>query len=96
MYVQSRSHWHHLNTLFQYPDEIRRAIYTTNAIESLNSVIRKAVNKRKLFPTDDSAMKVVYLAIREASKKWTMPIRNWKAALKRFMIDFEDRLINYV
>jgi len=91
-----RSHWHHLNTLFQYPDEIRRAIYTTNAIESLNSVIRKAVNKRKLFPTDDSAMKVVYLAIRGASKKWTMPIRNWKAALNRFMIDFEDRLINYV
>jgi len=91
-----RSHWHHLNTIFQYPDEIRRAIYTTNAIESLNSVIRKAVAKRKLFPTDDSAMKVVYLAIREASKKWTMPIRNWKAALNRFMIDFEDRLINYV
>jgi transposase-like protein len=91
-----RSHWHHLNTLFQYPEDIRRAIYTTNAIESLNSVIRKAVAKRKLFPTDDSAMKVVYLAIREASKKWTMPIRNWKAALNRFMIDFEDRLINYV
>ena len=64
-----RSHWHHLNTLFQYPEDIRRAIYTTNAIESLNSVIRKAVKKRKLFPTDDSAMKVVYLAIREASKK---------------------------
>jgi transposase-like protein len=91
-----RSHWHHLNTIFQYPDEIRRAIYTTKAIESLNSVIRKAVTKRKLFPTDDSAMKVMYLAIREASKKWTMPIRNWKAALNRSMIDFEDRLINYV
>ena len=91
-----RSHWHHLNTLFQYPEDIRRALYTTNAIESLNSVIRKAVAKRKLFPTDDSAMKVVYLAIREASKKWTMPIRNWKAALNRFMIDFEDRLVDYV
>jgi putative transposase len=91
-----RSHWHHLNTLFQYPQDIRRAIYTTNATESLNGVIRKAVNKRKLFPTDDSAMKVVNLAIREASKKWTMPIRNWKAALSRFMIDFENRLINYI
>jgi len=65
-----RSHWHHLNTLFQYPEDIRRAIYTTNAIESLNSVIRKAVKKRKLFPADDSAMRVVYLAIREASKEW--------------------------
>ena len=91
-----RAHWHNLNTLFGYPDDIRRAIYTTNAIESLNSVIRKAVKKRKLFPTDDSAMKVIYLAIREASKKWTMPIRNWKLALNRFMIEFEDRLADYV
>ena len=75
--------------------DIRRAIYTTNAIESLNSVIRKAIKKRKLFPTDDAAKKVVYLAIQQASKKWTMPIRNWKAALNRFMIEFEDRLIDY-
>ena len=91
-----RAHWHNLNTLFSYPEDIRRAIYTTNAIESLNSVIRKAVKKRKLFPTDDSAMKVIYLAIREASKKWTMPIRNWKLALNRFMIEFEDRLADYI
>ena len=91
-----RAHWHNLNTLFSYPEDIRKAIYTTNAIESLNSVIRKAVKKRKLFPTDDSALKVVYLAIREASKKWTMPIRNWKLALNRFMIEFEDRLAEYI
>lgn len=91
-----RSHWHNLNTLFKYPEDIRKAIYTTNAIESLNSVIRKAVRKRKLFPTDDSAKKVVYLAIQQASKKWTMPIRNWKPALNRFMIEFEDRLKDYV
>ena len=90
------SHWHNLNTLFSYPEDIRKAIYTTNAIESLNSVIRKAVKKRKLFPTDDSAMKVIYLAIQEASKKWTMPIRNWKLALNRFMIEFEDRLAGYI
>ena len=91
-----RSHWHNLNTLFSYPEDIRKAIYTTNAIESLNSVVRKAIKKRKLFPSDDSAKKVVYLAIQEASKNWTMPIRNWKAALNRFMIEFEDRLIDYV
>lgn len=91
-----RTHWENINTLFNYPEDIRRAIYTTNAIESLNSVIRKAIKKRKLFPTDDSAKKVVYLAIMDASKKWTMPIRNWKAALNRFMIEFEDRLVNYV
>ncbi len=79
-----------------YPGDNRRAIYTMNAIESLNSVIRKAIKKRKLFPTDDSAKKVVYLAIQQASKKWTMPIRNWKAALNRFMIEFEGRLADYV
>ena len=82
--------------MFNYPDDIRRAIYTTNAIESLNSVIRKVIKKRKLFPSDDSAKKVVYLAIHEESRKWTMPIRNWKAALNRFMIEFEDRLADYV
>ena len=91
-----RNHWLNLNTLFRYPEDIRKAIYTTNAIESLNSVIRKAIKKRKLFPTDDSAKKVVYLAIMDASKKWTMPIRNWKAALNRFMIEFEDRISDYV
>ncbi len=86
------NHWENLNTLFSYPEDIRKAIYTTNAIESLNSVIRKAIKKRKLFPTDDSAKKVVYLAIMDASKKWTMPIRNWKAAMNRF----EDRLVDYI
>ncbi len=90
-----RAHWENLNTLFNYPEDIRKAIYTTNAIESLNSVIRKVIKKRKLFPTDDSAKKVIYLAIQEASKKWTMPIRNWKIALNRFMIEFEDRLADY-
>ncbi len=91
-----RAHWENLNTLFNYPADIRRAIYTTNAIESLNSVIRKATKKRKLFPTDDSAKKVVYLATQQASKKWTMPIRNWKPALNRFMIEFEERLTDYI
>jgi len=86
-----RSHWEHLITIFDYPDEIRRVIYTTNAIESLNSVIRKAIRNRKIFPHDDSAMKVVYLAVTKASEKWTMPIRNWKPALNRFAIEFDDR-----
>jgi transposase-like protein len=85
-----------LNTLFDYPEDIRKVIYKTNAIESLNSVIRKAIKKRKLFPTDDSAKKVIYLAIQDASKRWTMPIHNWKPALNRFMIEFEDRLVDYI
>ena len=91
-----RDHWDNLSTLFRYPTDIRKAIYTTNAIESLNSVIRKVIKKRKLFPTDDSAKKVIYLAIHEASRKWTMPIRNWKAAMNRLMIELEDRLVDYV
>lgn len=87
-----RRHWPNLITLFDYPEDIRKVIYTTNAIESLNSVIRKAINNRKVFPHDQAAMKVVYLAIHAASKKWSMPIRNWKGALNRFMIEFPDRM----
>lgn len=91
-----RNHWQNLNTLFNYPEDIRKAIYTTNAIESLNSVIRRAIKKRKLFPSDDSAKKMVYLAIKEASKKWSMPIQNWRQAMSRFMIEFGDRLEKHI
>lgn len=91
-----RTHWHNLNTLFNYPEDIRRAIYTTNAIESLNSVIRKAIKKRKVFPSDDSARKMVYLAIKDASKKWSMPIQNWRQAMSRFIIEFEERLEKHI
>lgn len=87
-----RDNWDNISTLFQYPPDIRKAIYTTNAIESLNSVIRKATKQRKVFPTNQSAMKVVYLAISAASQKWTMPIRNWKLALNRFTIEFGERV----
>ena len=71
-------------------------IYTTNAIESLNSVIRKSVKTRKLFPSDESAMKVIFLAVQAASKKWTMSIQNWKPAMNHFMIEFEEQLAPYV
>lgn len=91
-----RNHWQSLNTLFNYPEDIRKTIYTTNAIESLNSVIRKAIKKRKIFPSDDSAQKMVYLAIKDASKKWTMPIQNWRQAMSRFIIEFEKRLENHI
>jgi putative transposase len=86
------AHWANLNTFFAYPMDIRKAIYTTNAIESLNSVIRHAIKKRKIFPTDDSVKKVIYLAIQSASKKWSMPIRDWRSAMSRFLIEFEGRL----
>jgi putative transposase len=83
--------WPNLTAVFDYPEDIRKVIYTTNAIESLNSVIRKAIRKRKVFPSDDSAMKVVFLAAGQASKKWTKPIKDWKSALSRFMIEFEEQ-----
>ena len=91
-----QDNWDNVATLFQYPLDIRKAIYTTNAIESLNSVIRKATKQRKVFPTNQSAMKVVYLAISAASKKWTMPIRHWKLALNRFTIEFGERVTAYL
>jgi putative transposase len=90
------AHWANLRTIFDFPEEIRQAIYTTNAIESLNSVIRKATKKRKIFPTDESALKVVYLATQAAAKKWTMPIQNWKQAMNRFAIEFEEQLTPYL
>ena len=86
------SNWGNLNTFYRYPRDIRKAIYTTNAIESLNSVIRKAIKNRKVFPSDDSAKKVIFLAIKAASKKWSKPIHSWRAAMNRFIIEFEDRL----
>ena len=67
-------------------------IYTTNVIESFNSVIRKAINNRRIFPSDRSALKVGYLAIKQAAKKWAMPVKDWKRALNRFAILFEGRL----
>ncbi|WP_368265992.1 IS256 family transposase [Dickeya chrysanthemi] len=91
-----RTHWENLNTFFGYPPDIRKAIYTTNAIESLNSVIRQAIKKRNVFPTDDSVRKVIYLAIQSASKKWSMPIQNWRLAMSRFIIEFGDRLSDHL
>jgi transposase-like protein len=87
-----RSDWDRLTVFFDYMPEIRKVIYTTNAIESLNFSLRKILKNRGAFPNDDSIIKILYLAIEKASKKWTMPIRNWKAALNQFVILFGDRV----
>ncbi|MDY1736305.1 IS256 family transposase [Escherichia coli] len=87
-----QANWPNLATFFAYPTDIRKVIYTTNAIESLNSVIRHAIKKRKVFPTDDSVKKVVWLAIQSASQKWTMPLKDWQMAMSRFIIEFGERL----
>lgn len=92
VYKSWKTHWVNLITFFDFPPEIRRVIYTTNAIESLNSVIRKAIKNRRLFPSDKSALKTIYLACELASKRWTMPIRNWCSAVQHFEIMFEGRI----
>jgi putative transposase len=89
---QWRLKWSDIIAMFEFPSAIRKAIYTTNAIESVNSVIRKFTRNRKQYPNAESAFKLVYLAIHEASRKWTMPIKNWKAALNHFAIVFEGRM----
>jgi putative transposase len=85
------NHWSRVIPFFAFPADICKAIYTTNAIESLNMTLRKVLRNHRAFPTDESALKVIYLAIHNISKKWTMPIRDWKAALNRFAIEFEGR-----
>jgi transposase-like protein len=89
---QWRTKWADIITLFDFPPAIRKAIYTTNAIESVNSVIRKFTRNRKIYPNEESALKLVFMAIREASKKWTKPIHHWKQALNHFAILYEGRV----
>ena len=87
-----RENWEELTVFFDFPLEIRQIIYTTNLIENLNGKIRKYTKNKLSFPNDEAVLKSVYLALREASKKWTMPIRNWGMILNQFLIIFEDRV----
>jgi len=87
-----RRNWQRIIPFFDYPPEIRKVIYTTNAIESVNMSLRKLTKNRGSFPSDEALLKLFYLALRNISKKWTMPIKDWKAALTRFTIEFGDRL----
>jgi putative transposase len=87
-----RSNWQRFIPMFTYPQDIRRAIYTTNVIESLNFTLRKAVKTKGSFPNEDAAFKVLYLALRNVEKRWTLPMYNWKAALNLFTILVEGRM----
>ncbi len=87
-----RTHWPELITFLNYPAEIRKTIYTTNAIESVNRSLRKISKNRGVFPHQESLLKLYYLALERIAKKWTMPIHNWCAALNRFAIEFGDRM----
>jgi putative transposase len=87
-----RRNWDQIVPFFAYPADIRKVIYTTNAIESLNMSLRKVTKNRGSFPNDEAMLKLLYLALRNIAKKWTLPIRDWKAAMNRFTILFEDRV----
>lgn len=87
-----RENWNELTVFFDFPLEIRQIIYTTNLIENLNGKIRKYTKNKLSFPNDEAVLKSVYLALREASKKWTMPIRNWGMILNQFLTIFENRV----
>lgn len=84
--------WTELTAFFDFPLEIRRIIYTTNAVEGYHRMVRKFTKAKAIFPTDDSIRKVIYLSVKEISKKWTMPVRDWGVACAQFVIFFEDRL----
>ena len=87
-----RDNWEELTVFYEFPLEIRKIIYTTNLIENLNGKIRKYTKNKLSFPTDDAVMKSVYLALRESTKKWTMPIRNWGIILNQFLTIYEKRV----
>ncbi|MDT8317410.1 MAG: transposase, partial [bacterium] len=87
-----RDNWARVIPFLAYPEGIRKAIYTTNAIESMNMTLRKVTKSRASFPNDTAALKLLYLAIQNIMKKWTMPIRDWGAAINQFAIIFEERV----
>lgn len=87
------NNWEELTVFFEFPIEIRKIIYTTNLIENLNGKIRKYTKNKLSFPTDDAVMKSVYLAIRESTRKWTMPVRNWGIILNQFLTLYPERII---
>lgn len=87
-----QANWARIVPMFQFTPEIRRAVYTTNAIESLNFSLRKIIKNRALFPNDEAVQKILFLALRNIAKKWTMPIPNWSAAMNQLAILFEGRV----
>ena len=91
-YPYAIKNWDELTVFFNFPIEIRKIIYTTNLIENLNGKIRKCTKNKLSFPTDEAVLKSVYLALREATKKWSMPIQNWGLILNQFLTIFEKRV----
>jgi len=88
-----QANWQRINPMFALPKEIRKAVYTTNVIESLNYSLRKITKTRAAFPTEEAAIKLLYLGLQNAAKKWTMPIQNWSLAMNQMAILFEGRML---
>jgi putative transposase len=88
-----RRNWAEVIPFYAFPDQVRRIIYTTNAIEAVNAKLRRAVRARGHFPTDDAALKLLFLVLNRVAKEWRMPAREWTAAKAQFAILFEDRFI---
>ena len=87
-----RNKWENLTVYFQYPEDIRRVIYTTNIIESVHRQFRTLTKTKGAFPNDDSLLKLLFMGIKNAQEKWTMPIRNWSLTISQLAIHFEGRL----
>lgn len=88
-----KNHWQHVSTYFKYSDDIRRIIYTTNAVEGLHRQLRKVTKNRSLFPNDESLLKILFLAIRDVEKKWSSPLQNWSLTISQLSVMFEGRVI---
>lgn len=86
----------HIYKIMEYPKEIRKMIYTTNAIESVNSCLRKVTRGKGSFPNEESVMKILYLRIKELEKKWEKPISNWTKIINQLSIIYEDRITKYI
>ena len=91
-----RKNWDRLTVYFDCSEDIRKVIYTTNSIESLNSTLRRVLKTKGSFPNDESIMKILYLAIERISRKWSRPIHNWKSALNQFVIMYGERVTKWV
>ena len=91
-----KRNWSELATFFRYPEEIRRLIYTTNPIESLNSRVRKTVKGKNVFPTETALFKVLYLAVNEAEKRWTTRTRDWPKIMAQLSVYFQEKLTTYL
>ena len=89
---QWRRHWDHLSPFFAFPQEIRKVIYTTNAIESMNRGLHKIIKTKGAFPTDEATRKLLFLVLLNLSRRWTRPLTNWTAAINQFINMYEDRV----